>query len=261
MTEAWNNSVGEHLLTLRSQKKMTQEELAEYLNVSRQSVSKWELNKTLPDVEKLILLADLYEVTLDYLLKGVEIKKVEPQASGEDVMAEPAQEQKDGEQNEQIEEEAVCSLEMQSSAVEMSICRIVFLLAMAVSGVLCISAFVYSILLMGHYAFSLENKQQSGTLVDRIYEQYTLADVVLWDDNENYHTEKVWLDIAGVREGDAISYYSEEGKLGHARFAYYAKTWIFPLMVSILLLIFTIIFGMGFQSCEKRDKGNEKKEM
>lgn len=64
MTEEWNGSVGERLLKLRNEQGMTQEDLAEYLNVSRQSVSKWELNKTLPDVEKLMQLSDLYEVTL-----------------------------------------------------------------------------------------------------------------------------------------------------------------------------------------------------
>lgn len=58
MTEEWKSSVGERLLQIRNEKRMTQEELAEYLNVSRQSVSKWELNKTMPDVEKLMQLSE-----------------------------------------------------------------------------------------------------------------------------------------------------------------------------------------------------------
>ena len=52
MVEDWKESIGERLLAL-----------AEYLNVSRQSVSKWELNKTLPDVDKMVQLADLYGVS------------------------------------------------------------------------------------------------------------------------------------------------------------------------------------------------------
>ena len=51
MTEKMTQTVGERLFQLRTQKDMTQEDMAEYLDVSRQSVSKWELNKTLPDVE------------------------------------------------------------------------------------------------------------------------------------------------------------------------------------------------------------------
>ena len=47
MVEDWKESIGERLLALRMQKGMTQEELAEYLKVSRQSVSKWELNEYL----------------------------------------------------------------------------------------------------------------------------------------------------------------------------------------------------------------------
>lgn len=54
MTEEKKESVGERLLILRTQKGLTQEELAEWMDVSRQSISKWELNKTLPDVEKMV---------------------------------------------------------------------------------------------------------------------------------------------------------------------------------------------------------------
>lgn len=62
--------IGEQLLKLRIEHNMTQEEFAEYMDVSRQSVSKWELNKTLPDVNKLLKISDLFQVSIDYLLKG-----------------------------------------------------------------------------------------------------------------------------------------------------------------------------------------------
>jgi transcriptional regulator with XRE-family HTH domain len=70
-----NQSIGTRLLTLRNESNLTQEELAEKLDVSRQSISKWELNKTLPDVEKLIQLSDMYQVSMDYLIKGKRRKK------------------------------------------------------------------------------------------------------------------------------------------------------------------------------------------
>ncbi len=61
--------LGEKLQSLRKQKGMSQEQLAVQLSVSRQAVSKWELNDSIPDTEKIILLSDLFNVSTDYLLK------------------------------------------------------------------------------------------------------------------------------------------------------------------------------------------------
>ena len=57
------------LYNLRKQKGFSQEELANRLNVSRQTVSKWELGDSAPDMEKLIAISDLFEVSLDELVK------------------------------------------------------------------------------------------------------------------------------------------------------------------------------------------------
>lgn len=58
------------LYNLRKQKGFSQEELANRLNVSRQTVSKWELGDSTPDMEKLIAISDLFEVSLDEAGKG-----------------------------------------------------------------------------------------------------------------------------------------------------------------------------------------------
>lgn len=49
---------------------LTQEEVAEKLFVSRQTISNWENGKTLPDIESLISISELYEISLDELIKG-----------------------------------------------------------------------------------------------------------------------------------------------------------------------------------------------
>lgn len=54
---------------LRMEYGYSQEELAERLHVSRQAVSKWELGTTLPDTEKIIAIADVFNVPIDYLLR------------------------------------------------------------------------------------------------------------------------------------------------------------------------------------------------
>jgi len=63
----------EKLLTLRKANDMTQEQLAEKLNVSRQSVSKWESGQATPEPEKIVAISAVFNVTTDYLLKSSEI--------------------------------------------------------------------------------------------------------------------------------------------------------------------------------------------
>ena len=67
------------LYQLRKQKGFSQEELANRLNVSRQTVSKWEVGDSTPDMEKLVAISDLFDVSLDMLIMG---KEALPQASG-----------------------------------------------------------------------------------------------------------------------------------------------------------------------------------
>lgn len=61
-------TTGEKLQSLRKQNNYTQEELAEIMNVSRQSISKWESDIAFPETEKLIALSKLYHCSIDYLL-------------------------------------------------------------------------------------------------------------------------------------------------------------------------------------------------
>ncbi|MFJ7941997.1 helix-turn-helix domain-containing protein [Peribacillus sp. NPDC096622] len=60
----------EQLQKLRVQKNMSREELAQEMNVSRQAVYKWENNKGYPDIDNLTKLSELYEITLDALIKN-----------------------------------------------------------------------------------------------------------------------------------------------------------------------------------------------
>ncbi len=61
--------IGEKITKLRKEQNLTQEQLADILKVSRQSVSKWERNVAYPDIEKLIRISKIFECSLDYLLK------------------------------------------------------------------------------------------------------------------------------------------------------------------------------------------------
>ena len=60
--------LAEKLFELRKEKGWSQEKLAEQINVSRQSISKWESGQVLPEIEKIIELSKIFQVTTDYLL-------------------------------------------------------------------------------------------------------------------------------------------------------------------------------------------------
>ena len=62
--------IGEILRELRKQKGISQESLAEYMNLSVQAISKWECGQSYPDITFLPILAEYYQVSIDYLLIG-----------------------------------------------------------------------------------------------------------------------------------------------------------------------------------------------
>ena len=63
-------TLGSFLSVLRKAKGMTQKELAELLNVSDKAVSRWERDESMPDILLIPVLADIFEVSCDELLKG-----------------------------------------------------------------------------------------------------------------------------------------------------------------------------------------------
>ena len=65
-------NIADRIQYLRKQKGYSQEELADKVGVSRQAVSKWESEQSTPDLEKVIVMSELFEVTTDYILKEIE---------------------------------------------------------------------------------------------------------------------------------------------------------------------------------------------
>lgn len=64
--------LSEKLYKLRKKSGLSQEQLAEQLNVSRQAISKWESGAAVPESEKLIIISEYFKVSVDYLLKDVD---------------------------------------------------------------------------------------------------------------------------------------------------------------------------------------------
>ena len=62
-------TLGEKITALRNEQKISQGDLADQIGVSRQSVSKWETDASVPELDKLVLLSEIFHVTLDELVK------------------------------------------------------------------------------------------------------------------------------------------------------------------------------------------------
>lgn len=63
-------NIGNKLYELRKDHNLSQEEVAEKLNVTRQTISKWETNQSMPDLDKIVPICELYGISSDTLLKG-----------------------------------------------------------------------------------------------------------------------------------------------------------------------------------------------
>ena len=66
----------ERLMALRKKQGLSQEELGFELGVSRQTVSKWESGQSYPDFQRLVLLADYFDISLDELVRGLDVGDV-----------------------------------------------------------------------------------------------------------------------------------------------------------------------------------------
>lgn len=66
----------EKLINLRKSKGLSQEELGDELQVSRQTISKWESCQSYPDFQRLVLLSDYFGLTLDELVRDVDVQEV-----------------------------------------------------------------------------------------------------------------------------------------------------------------------------------------
>ena len=82
-------NLGERIYNFRTAKNMSQGDLADALEVSRQSVSKWENNTAVPELDKLIKLAELFEVSLDELVGRGEQKAESPAPAKETIVKIP----------------------------------------------------------------------------------------------------------------------------------------------------------------------------
>ena len=76
--------LGNHIKHYRNEKGLSQEELAERVYVSRQTISNWENNKSYPDINSIVLLSEIFEISIDNLIKG-DLEQMKKEINSEEV--------------------------------------------------------------------------------------------------------------------------------------------------------------------------------
>ena len=197
--------IGQRLTELRNSHQMTQEDLADKLRVSRQAISKWESDRTLPNIENLFCISELYQVSLDYLLTGKEMQTPAGKAEPE--------------------------IQKRSFYVQLAVVLLGILLAMN-----CI------VIIMLLFRQNWNGKNEGVNFyVDTIYEQYTKAKVVIPREDGSYIEQVLWLDEEGVRENDWGWCYDNGTQLSSIKLKYHVKTLLFPIVIAGILLILLLL--------------------
>lgn len=76
--------LGNQIKYYRSEKELSQEELAERIFVSRQTISNWENNKNYPDINSIVLLSEIFGVSIDYLIRG-DVEQMKKEINADEV--------------------------------------------------------------------------------------------------------------------------------------------------------------------------------
>ena len=184
-------SIGNRIMEIRKKNNLSQEAFGETLGVSRQAISKWEMDASIPDVEKLILLSQIYSVSVGYIL-GME-DRIGGHSSGDPSIYganDGGKDQQDltPEQLRMVEEivdRYIQALPKESSSDDKPKVSIVAIASLICSAVLLV-ALIWNSYSFSKYITKLEAKQREISL----QQQFLEMDISNVEDNISYRLEE-----------------------------------------------------------------------
>lgn len=230
--------IGAEILKYRKAANMNQEEFAAKIGVSRQAVSKWELDKAYPDLDKLLDICKIFGITLDELVHG--------KTTASEELVQEADEAVDRDMKQEFTEKT-----------QRKRSRPGLMLAAVLLGVLFLfCGTVLAALIFGH-AWNTEYVENAR--VERVYRQYTKADISFYDDEGRKVMKTLWLDMEGVRDGDFIECYTDRQQDG-IYYNYYLPTLLVPGICTALFLILFLFVCTELRRLGKEEKRNVPSE-
>lgn len=242
--------IGAEILKYRKAANMNQEEFAAKIGVSRQAVSKWELDKAYPDLDKLLDICKIFGITLDELVHGKTTASTE--------LVRKADEAEDQNVKQEFTENRVLAVNMTSAGkMRGKRSRPGLMLAAVLLGALFLfCGTVLAALIFGH-AWNTEYVENAR--VERVYRQYTKADISFYDDEGRKVMKTLWLDMEGVRDGDFIECYTDRQQDG-IYYNYYLPTLLVPGICTALFLILFLFVCTELRRLGKEEKRNVPSE-
>ena len=253
--------IGSRILEYRKKMNMSQEEFANKIGVSRQAVSKWELDKAYPDLDKLVDICGMFGLSLDELVNGVEHDE-EPVMDAEQRVEIPnvPLNVSDVGDNQTVTDNIESDIsdkegsDKESSDSKNHTVRIgshgglrVVMYAAAALAVFCIVV-SFVIILQNAWRHSDEVLMH----VDKVHAQYTLADVSYLNDDLDDKHRLMWIDAKGIRAGDTLpGYIDDDGEL--ANVDHDISTFVIPCVLALIFLAMFISLRIELTKEHQRD--------
>lgn len=253
--------IGSRILEYRKKMNMSQEEFANKIGVSRQAVSKWELDKAYPDLDKLVDICGMFDLSLDELVNGVE-QDEEPVMEAEQRVETPNdpvnvsdvgdnQIVTDNIESEISDKEGSDKESSDSKKHTVKICRHWWLrVVMYAAAALSVFCIVVSVVLMFQNAW--KHSDEVLMHVDKVHAQYTLADVSYLNDDLDDKHRLMWIDAKGIRAGDTLpGYIDDDGEL--ANVDHDISTFVIPCVLALIFLAMFISLRIELTKEHQRD--------
>lgn len=211
--------IGAKMQEYRRKVGLSQEEFADKIGVTRQAVSKWETDKAYPDLDKLVAICDIFQVSIEELIYGKNVSSLDGKPAG---------------QTPEMREMSARNARRTGVYIRLWV-------LFALTGALFLFCGVFFLTTLIHYPRKTDDALIERIRVERVYEQYTKADLSFFDDVSRRVVKTVWLDVNGIREGDFLLAYTDEEQLG-LYYEYNGRTLI--VLGAVVLVFLTLFFDM-----------------
>lgn len=223
--------IGSEIQEYRKKAGLNQEEFADKLGVSRQAVSKWERDKAYPDLDRLVCICEILDVQVGELIYG-----------NSEVSSETEETRVSYQANN------VVHLRNLRGKNGLAILKALF----CVFVVICVFSAVAVTVVFARNEWTSHSDKNENVRVEKVYQQYTKADLAYYDDDGRKIMDTVWLDVPGIRDGDYIQLYT--GADNDSLFLNYKTSSIIGAsMIMLVFVILLIITGFEIRRTKRED--------
>ena len=226
--------IGSEIQEYRKKAGLNQEEFADKLGVSRQAVSKWERDKAYPDLDRLVCICEILDVQVGELIYG-----------NSEVSSETEETRVSYQANNVVHLRNLRNLRGKNG---LAILKALF----CVLAVICVFSAVAVTVVFVRNEWTSHSDKNENVRVEKVYQQYTKADLAYYDDDGRKIMDTVWLDVPGIRDGDYIQLYT--GADNDSLFLNYKTSSIIGAsMIMLVFVILLIITGFEIRRTKRED--------